>query len=92
MLRFLPATRETRTESRPEATSLPSPRLYRVRIDMEQLRSHVSPLSRAAVNDTQLRKWLVQSGFRPAGDWWVVPESGLAQLAPSELTASEVLN
>jgi hypothetical protein len=92
MLRLLPATRETRTDSRPAPASAPLPRLLRVRIDMDQLRSHVAPLSRAGVNDAQLRKWLVQSGFRPAGDWWVVPESGLAQLAPSELAATEVLN
>ena len=92
MLRFLPGQRAPQFDYRTEPAALVPPRMFRVQIDMDQLRSHVMPLTRGEVSESHLRKWLVQSGFQPVGDWWIVPESGLAQLAPSELTATEPLN
>ena len=92
MMRLLPGPREARLPIPSDSTADASPRMYRVQIDMTQLRSHIKPLRRTAVNDAVLNKWLLRSGFKPQGDWWIVPEPRLAQLAPSELIASEPLN
>ena len=64
-------------------------RWYRVKVDIERLRSHLSPGNPARADERAVRRWLEQSGFEPRGEWWVVREAGLGQLAPSELTASE---
>jgi hypothetical protein len=67
-------------------------RWYRVKLDMDRLRAHLSPGSPAKADERALRRWLRQSGFEPRGDWWVVREAGLGQLAPSEVAASEPMN
>ena len=64
-------------------------RWYRVKVDMERLRSHLDPENPAKGDEKAVRRWLEQSGFEPRGDWWVVREAGLGQLAPSEVAASE---
>ncbi|HSZ54929.1 MAG TPA: hypothetical protein VK797_04670 [Tepidisphaeraceae bacterium] len=63
----------------------PMRRWYRVKVDMDRLRSHLAPESRQRVDERSLRRWLRQSGFVERGDWWVVHETGLGQLAPSEV-------
>ena len=65
-------------------------RWYRVKVDMERLRSHLSPESRQTADEPMLRRWLKQSGFEPRGDWWVVCESNLGQLAPSEVAEAQI--
>jgi hypothetical protein len=62
---------------------------YRVKVDMDRIRSHVAQGSPGIADDRSLRRWLRQSGFEQRGNWWVVRESGLGQLAPSEVAASE---
>ena len=64
-------------------------RWVRVKVDMDRLRSQLAPRSRCRVDEAELRKWLRRSGFRPQGDWWIVRESALGQLAPSEVAAAE---
>src|SRR5690242_20694181 len=65
-------------------------RFYRVKVDMTRLRSHLTPEGRVRTDDRALRRWLVKSGFEPQqGDWWVVREAALGQLAPSEVSEAE---
>jgi len=64
-------------------------RWYRVKVDMNRLRAHLAPGNPAKADERAVRRWLEQSGFEPRGDWWLVREAGLGQLAPSEVTASE---
>ena len=67
-------------------------RWYRVKVDMNRLRSHLGPERASRVDERALRRWLRQSGFQQRGDWWVVREAGLGQLAPSEVAASEPMS
>lgn len=66
-------------------------RWYRVKVDMDRLRSHLPPGRREQADEQKLRRWLRQSGFEQRGDWWLVNESGLGQLAPSEVAEAELL-
>jgi hypothetical protein len=66
-----------------------APRWMRVKIDISRLRHHLAP--EADVNETQLKRWLERSGFQPQGDWWLVEESKLGQLAPSEVAEAELV-
>jgi len=63
------------------------PRWMRVKVDISQLRRHLGP--DANLDETHLRRWLERSGFKPQGDWWIVEESKLGQLAPSEVAEAE---
>ena len=67
-------------------------RWYRVKVDMERLRAHLPPGNPGKADERALRRWLRQSGFVPRGDWWVVRQAGLGQLAPSEVAASEPMD
>ena len=67
-------------------------RWYRVKLDMDRLRSHLAPGNPARADERAVRRWLTQSGFKPRGDWWLVREAGLGQLAPSEVAASEPMD
>ncbi|HXE52754.1 MAG TPA: hypothetical protein VN541_07045 [Tepidisphaeraceae bacterium] len=76
-------------ESVPAETSATMQRWVRVKIDMERLRSHLTPETRQRSGEPELRKWLVRSGFQPQGEWWLVPETLLGQLGPSEVQEAE---
>ena len=67
-------------------------RWYRVKVDIDRLRAHLAPGSAGKADERVVRRWLCQSGFEPRGDWWIVREAGLGQLAPSELAASELID
>lgn len=75
--------------AKPASETRPMRRWYRVKVDMDRLRSHLTPETRQRVDERLLRRWLRQSGFVQRGDWWVVQESGLGQLAPSEVAQAE---
>jgi hypothetical protein len=82
----LKPTRKNRTLGGSDA------RWYRVKVDMDRLRAHLAPGSAGKADERVVRKWLRQSGFERRGDWWIVREAGLGQLAPSELAASEPMD
>ena len=63
------------------------PRMMRVKVDISRLRYHLQP--DAKLDDAHLKRWLERSGFQPQGDWWLVEESKLGQLAPSEVAEAE---
>lgn len=67
-------------------------RWYRVKVDMDRLRAHLAPGNPARADERAVRRWLEQSGFEPRGDWWVVRQAGLGQLAPSEVAAFEPMS
>lgn len=69
------------------------PRMYRVKVDMDRLRAHLTPEGRVRTDDRALRRWLQKSGFEPQpGNWWVAPEAALGQLAPSEVSESQPID
>jgi hypothetical protein len=74
---------------KPASELKPMRRWYRVKVDMDRLRSHLAPETRQRVDERSLRRWLRQSGFVQRGDWWVVQEAGLGQLAPSEVAEAQ---
>ena len=60
-------------------------RSFLVRIKLEELRANLSDADGEAYTRADVRQWLLDAGFEPAGDWWRVDESGLL------LDAAEVL-
>jgi len=68
------------------------PRWYRVKVDMQRLRSHLTPEGRVMTDEQGLRRWLRKSGFEEQGEWWVVRESELGQLGPSEVAEAEPID
>ena len=59
-------------------------RSFLVRIKLDVLRANLSAADGEAYTRADVRQWLLDAGFAPAGDWWRVGESGLL-LEPSEV-------
>ena len=59
-------------------------RSFLVRIKLEELRANLSAADGEAYTRADVRQWLLDAGFEPAGQWWRVPESGLL-LDPAEV-------
>jgi hypothetical protein len=59
-------------------------RSFLVRIKLEVLRANLSAADGEAYTRADVRQWLLDAGFEPAGEWWRVSESGLL-LEPSEV-------
>lgn len=59
-------------------------RSFLVRVNFETLRSNLSSADGASYTPDDVRRWLHDAGFAPAGGWWRVEESGLL-LEPSEV-------
>ena len=78
-------------DTRPRALKRPRrhtrSRWMRVKVDMSRLRHHLGP--EANLDETHLKRWLERSGFQQQGDWWLVEECKLGQLAPSEVAEAE---
>jgi hypothetical protein len=60
-------------------------RSFLVRIKLDVLRANLSAADGEAYTRADIRQWLLDAGFEPAGEWWRVNESGL------RLEASEVV-
>lgn len=60
-------------------------RSFLVRIKLDVLRANLSAADGAAYSRADVRQWLLDAGFKPAGEWWRVSESGLL------LDSSEVI-
>jgi hypothetical protein len=65
-------------------------RWMRVKVDISRLRHHLGP--DADLDERHLKRWLERSGFQPQGDWWLVEETKLGQLAPSEVAEAELVD
>ena len=66
-------------------------RLFRVRIDLARLRSHLSREDKRDFSAEEVHRFLLDSGFKPDGEWWVVKERALGALDPGEVKEAEVL-
>ena len=55
-----------------------------VRIKLDVLRADLSSADGEAYTRADVRQWLLDGGFEPAGEWWRVNESGLL-LDPAEV-------
>lgn len=64
----------------------------RVQIDLLLLREHLSAADKRPISDEAVRRFLIDSGFTPDGDYWIAEEKDLGQLDPSEVLAAEPLN
>jgi hypothetical protein len=52
-------------------------RSFLVRIKLDTLRANLSAADGEAYTRADVRQWLLDAGFQPAGEWWRVNESGL---------------
>ena len=64
----------------------------KVKIDLLILRENLSAADQRPVSDEAVRQFLIDSGFIPEGDYWIVEEKDLGQLDPSEVLSAEPLN
>jgi hypothetical protein len=59
-------------------------RSFLVRIKLDVLRANLSAADGEVYTRADIRQWLLDAGFEPAGEWWRVAESGLL-LDPAEV-------
>ena len=59
-------------------------RSFLVKIRLDVLRANLSSADAAKYTRADVRQWLLESGFAPAGPWWRVNEADL-WLEPSEV-------
>jgi hypothetical protein len=64
-------------------------RRLRVHIDLSRLAANLSAEDHTTVSDAQARQFLLDAGFAPAGDGWLVNECDLGQVEPAEVTSIE---
>lgn len=62
---------------------------YRVHIDLDAVRTHLSVEDATAYSHRQVRAWLRAAGFVWVDDAWAVPEDDLGHLFPSEVLSIE---
>jgi hypothetical protein len=61
------------------------PKRVIVDIDLSVVAANLSAEERRPVDEPEVRQWLLDAGFRPHGDRWIVAEPDLGQLDPSEV-------
>ena len=66
-------------------------RLFQIRIDLSLLRNNLSREEGRDVSDAEVGRWLNDAGFKPTREVWIVEESNLGQLDPSEVISAEVV-
>ncbi|HEX4792931.1 MAG TPA: hypothetical protein VH370_04010 [Humisphaera sp.] len=64
----------------------------RVKIDLSLLQEHLSEADKRPTTEAEVRQFLLDSGFMPLHDSWVVEEKDLGQLDPSEVLEVEALD
>lgn len=57
----------------------------RVTINLSLIQSNLSTADKRPISEAEVRQFLVDSGFTPDGDGWIVEEKDLGQLDPSEV-------
>ena len=78
------------SERLPSEGAVAVSRKFLVRINLEQLRSNLSKADGQDHTLAEVRKWLREAGFEPAGDAWLVDQANLGQLEPSEVEDAEL--
>jgi hypothetical protein len=64
---------------------------FLISLDWDALRKHLNQEHNRELSLDEIQSWLVDAGFKPQGDHWLVKEQDLGVLDPSEvLTAEEV--
>ena len=61
------------------------PKRVIVDIDLTAVAENLSSEERRVVDAAEVRQWLLDAGFRPHGDRWIVAEPDLGHLEPSEV-------
>ena len=62
-------------------------RRFRILIDLRLLRENMSRAEGGSLTEAQVVRWLLDAGFVPDGDHWMVREEDLGQLEPAEVLA-----
>jgi hypothetical protein len=65
--------------------------VFRVRLDLLAIQTHLSAEDKAEISVEQVRQFLLDSGFVPDGEWWVVNESNLSAVDPGEVIEAEIV-
>lgn len=66
-------------------------RFLRIRIDAGRLRLHLQSEDRRALSAVDIHYQLLDAGFMPSGDTWIVREADLGYLRPEEVISVEVV-
>lgn len=66
-------------------------RIFRIRINRELLRAHLEREDREHVSDARMHRQLVEAGFTPDGEHWIVLERNLGFLLPEEVITAELV-
>jgi len=62
-------------------------RWFILELDLSRLRTTLSTADRCEYTSADVRQWLVDAGFRPMGDGWLVREADVGQVEPDEVTS-----
>ncbi len=68
------------------------PRTFKVRINLETLRAHLSSEQGIDVAKVAVTGFLESVGFRPEGDAWIVSEDNFGMVRATEILSSEVID
>jgi hypothetical protein len=66
-------------------------RIFRLHIDHHRLRENLSREEGRMITEQEISHWLFDAGFRAVGSAWIVHESDLGQLDPSEVLDADVV-
>jgi hypothetical protein len=62
---------------------------FLIRLDLERIRLNLVREDGRTRSGQDVRAWLGEAGFRPAGAAWLVRESDVGHVQPAEVTAIE---
>lgn len=65
------------------------PKRVIVDVDLSAVAANLSKAERRHVSEQEVRQWLLDAGFVPHGDRWIVDEPDLGHLEPSEVRSLE---
>jgi hypothetical protein len=65
------------------------PKRLIVDVDLPAVAANLSSEERREVSEPEVRQWLLDAGFMPFGDRWVVDEPNLGHLEPAEVRSIE---
>jgi hypothetical protein len=58
---------------------------YVVLLNIEKIQASLSTADGTSYTEAQVRQWLLDAGFEPHGNQWIVSEADLGQVDPSEV-------
>jgi hypothetical protein len=65
---------------------------FLISIAWDVLRAHLAKEHKRELSTAEIEAWLRDAGFKPHGQQWIVQESDLGALDPSEVAELRVVN